>query len=402
MIQTMKPIVFAALVLIGANHSFAEEKDVPFMSEEEGEAVAAQSQAFNEALTPALKDAAKSVVRLWSQERRLAYGTVVGDGSQILSKWSEVAKAKGGIIADAGENDTREVSVVTVYQDDDLVLMKIQGKPLTPVKWSLTSPQIGDFTMAPQPDGHLAAFGVVSVLERNLRETDTAFLGIGSDSEYRGEGVKITEVSSNTGAEAAGLKSGDIILKVGDRSISGLLELKNALTGVTPGSKIPLLVRSTQGEKRVEVMLGNRPNSKQYKGPQLQMMERMGGAISQKRDSFTLAIQSDMRPGPTQIGGPVVNLQGQVIGMTLARADRTRTFIMPAAAVSKLLKSEGVAPAIAMASQQADLEPKKLARDSTRPGQAEPSQEERMIRHLSDMQRLMDHMRSEMMQLEEP
>ena len=55
------------------------------------------------------------------------------------------------------------------------------GTPLTPVKWSTESPVLGAFLATPQPNGKPAAFGVVSVLERNLRETDQAYLGVEGD-----------------------------------------------------------------------------------------------------------------------------------------------------------------------------------------------------------------------------
>ena len=113
-------------------------------------------------------------MRVWSGSRRLAYGTVVGDGSRILTKWSEIARARGELRVDAGE-ESRDVKLAGVYEDEDLVLLEIAGNPLTPVKWSFETPKLGGFLAAPQPDGRLAAFGVVSVLARNLEETDLAY-----------------------------------------------------------------------------------------------------------------------------------------------------------------------------------------------------------------------------------
>lgn len=397
----MKSLAFLTVYLAAFNLAFAQKNDVPLLLPEERQAVDEQTDAFNQAIAPVIQSAAKSTVRLWSGSRRLAYGTVVGDGSQILSKWSEVARARGEIIAHSWDDDTRSVRMVSVYKDEDLVLLKIEGKPLIPVKWSLESPKIGDFLAAPQPDGRLAAFGVVSVLERNLRDSDLAYLGVGGDPDYRGEGVKIAEVSEDSGAEAAGLKPNDVILKVGDRSISGLLELKNALTGVVPGTRVSLFVKSNGKARTVKVLLGKRPEFKQFAGDRLQQMERMGGPISQVRNSFKRAIQSDMRPKPNQIGGPVVDLEGNVLGLTLARADRTRSFIMPAAAIVDMLKSEGEDPKLAQVQQEEDEEAVATRGNFPR-GQVAPGGEERMLRHLSDMQRLMDHMRSEMQRLEDP
>jgi serine protease Do len=318
----------------------------------------------------------------------------------VLTKWSEVARARQDLRVDAGD-ESRAVKLAGVYQDEDLVLLEIEGKPLTPVNWSLETPRLGGFLAAPQPDGRLAAFGVVSVLSRNLRDTDLAYLGVIGEAGFNGQGVKIKDVDANSGAHAAGLKPGNVILKVGERPISGLLELKNAMTGVAPGAKISLLVATSDGEKAVAVTVGNRPQLPQYANGRLEQMERMGGAVSQVRDSFTQVIQTDMRPKPNQVGGPVVDLQGRVLGITMARADRTRSFVMPAAAVVDLLKKEAGNPALAQVRQE-EKEVPAAARGNAKRGRAMPGGEDRMRRHLSDMQRLMDHLRLEMEALEEP
>jgi len=374
------------------------QDDIPLLRPEELEVVDEQADEFNAALAPVLVDAAKSTVRVWAGTRRLAYGTVVGDGSQILSKWSELARARGNLRVEADGAVPLPVKVVGVYAAEDLVLLEVVGAPLTPVKWSFEPPQLGSFLVAPQPDGRPAAFGVVSVLERNLRDTDQAFIGIIGAIGYSGPGVKVDEVSKDTGAAAAGLKKGDVILKVGDRAISGLLELKNALTGVVPGETVKLWVDAGDGGKALDVVVGNRPKLPQFSGRRLQQMERMGGAISEVRDSFTRVIQTDMRPKPNQVGGPVVDLQGRVVGITMARADRTRSFVMPAAAVVEILKQKAEDAEVAMAAPAGEPEEEvPVQADGSAPkGRMIPGGEERVLRHLSDMERLMEHLREEL------
>ena len=397
----MKPIVYLTIALVLPNALFAQD-DIPLLMPEERQAVDAQAAQLSEAITPALATVAKSTVRVWAGNRRIAYGTVIGDGSKILSKWSEVARASGNLRVDVAGAEYRPVKLGGVYQDEDLVVLEVEGSPLTPVKWSAEVPKLGSFLAAPQPDGRLAAFGVVSVLERNLKDTDLAYLGVIGDPDYDGQGVKIAKVAEDSGALAAGLKPGNVILKVGDRPISGLLALKNALTGVAPGATISLLVESNGRAQSVNVLLGNRPKMAQFSGDRLQQMERMGGAISQVRDSFTRVIQTDMRPKVNQIGGPVVDLKGRVVGITVARADRTRSFVMPAAAVVNLLKKDGENPALAQV-RTAEEEAPLPARGGMAPrGRAQAGGEERMRRHLSDMQRLMNSLREEMNGIEEP
>lgn len=390
----------AKFVLICALPNLATAQDeIPLLRPEERAVVDAQSEALNATLKTKLAAAAQSTVRVWSGKKRLAYGTVIGDGRQVLTKWSEVANAASSLVVDGPNREAHDAKITGVYEEEDLAILEINGEALRPIRWSNEKPALGAFLVAPQPDGRSAAFGVVSVLERNLRETDLAFLGIVSDLEHKGQGVKVSEAQPNTGAAAAGLKEGDIVLMVKERPISGLMELKSALTGTKPGETVPLRVRTNGGEKTISVTLSKRPELPKIYNPRLEQMERMGGKISRVRDSFTQVLQSDMRPSPDQIGGPVVDLEGRVIGITVARADRTRSFIMPSAAVVKMLANTPKDPSIAKV-----REPEKqvIARapksDATQPPKAPSPQ--RMREHLSEMERLMEFMREEMRSLQ--
>jgi serine protease Do len=243
---------------------------------------------------------------------------------------------------------------------------------------------------------------VVSVLERGLRDTDSAFLGVVGSMDFSGPGVRIEQIAPESGAAAAGLKPGQIILNVGERPITGILELKNSLVGRNPGEEVTMRVRDGQSERDVEVRLGNRPELPSYPGDRLLQMERMGGPISRVRDSFTRVIQTDMRPRPNQIGGPVVDLKGRVIGVTLARADRTRSFVMPAAAIEKLLGTEARDPALAQVRDPGKEQPLAVGRmRAPRADDMPPADPERLRRHLSEMQRLMDFMMEEMDNLQQ-
>lgn len=394
----MKSIISLMLALAAPGFSFAEEeKEVPLLMPEEQEVVDTQVAEFRDAITPALATAAKSTVRVWSDSKRLAYGTVIGDGTQILTKWSEITRATAPLQIHVGEKDYRFATLSGVYPDADLAVLTVEGAALPPVSWTTTAPKLGSFLAAPQPDGTPAAYGVVSVLERNLRDTDLAFLGVIGDQEFRGPGVKISKISPDSGAATAKLEPGTVILKIGDRTISGMLELKNALVGIAPGSTVQLLVESEGTTETVPVVLGQRPNLPKMSGDRIEAMERMGGAISKVRSSFTHAIQTDMRPKPYQIGGPVVNLKGEAVGITLARADRTRSFIMPAAAVVELLKQQPQDPVRVQAN--AELAKNTLPEPTTGPGPKRrtiPGGAERVERHIGDMQRLMDHLQDEM------
>jgi len=382
---------------------------VPLLTPEEKEVIDAQSASFSRAIEPALAEAAQSTVRVWSGTRRLSYGTVVGDGSRVLTKWSELMRSHGDLRIEAAGRELRAVELVGVYIDHDLALLEIEGDPLRAVRWLDEEPVLGSFLAAPQPDGRLAAFGVVAVPSRNLKQTDQAFLGISADPAHGEAGVKIKDVSDNSPAARAGMLVGDVLLSVDGREVNGLFELRNALSGIPPGATLPLVVRRN-GETMVrDVEVGARPELPRFPGGRLQQMERMGGPISRVRDEFPSAIESDMRPLPNQIGGPVVDLQGRAVGITLARAGRTRSYVMPASSVTAMLKTAPESPELAgdriAAAQQSDRHqgiqmPRAMPGPSPVPGRGNAPGPERLGRHLSDVQRLLDLMIQEMDALE--
>ena len=410
----MKPTVFLLPFLlipgmVSAQASFAlpgREDDIPLLSPAERKTVEEQREEFANAFGPVLNTAAKSTVRVWYKvrggDRRAAYGTVIGDGSQILTKWSQVANATDDFRIEGANREVRPVKITGVYPDEDLAVLTIEGSPLSPVKWSTQALDLGRFLVAAQPDGRVAAYGVVSVLERNLRKTDQAFLGVEADVKHSGPGVKVKAVTKGSGAAEAKLKPGDVILKVGDRDISGLTELQNALWGAKPGTEIELLVMQERRQLTIKVVLGSRPELQQFAGDRLLQMERMGSRLSRVRDDFSKVIETDMVLEPEQVGGPVANLKGEVVGITMARAGRTRSYIMSGVAVEELLKTKSTDPSLATVK-----EPERpfatLPKASMRAPRAvpvDPDEIEKMKRHGGDMDKLMQRIQSEMDALE--
>ncbi|MFK7851346.1 MAG: PDZ domain-containing protein [Akkermansiaceae bacterium] len=387
------------------------QEEVPLMRPSELKVVEEQSEAFNEALLPVIKDAAQSTVRVWGQKGRrgapklLSYGTVIGGGNQIITKFSEVVGALETLQVQTGSGRSFQTEVAGVFTDEDLVLLNLlgsgQGDPAMempkPASFFEKDLQYGQFLTSPQPNGRLGAFGVVSVLERNLRESDQAHLGILADGRYRGEGVRIASVQPEFGAAEAGMQTGDVILAIDDREISGLLELKNALTGKQPGDKVSIKIESAGKERVVEVMLSNRPVQGQFAGNRLNQMERMGGEPNRVRTGFSDVVQSDMKINKNQVGGPVVDLEGRIVGITMARADRTRTYIMGSKTLMSVLKRES--DTVAEAQEKFALEKERLANQRRaimpRRSQGRPRDLGRAKRHLSDVERLRNRLRRE-------
>jgi serine protease Do len=95
-----------------------------------------------------------------------------------------------------------------------------------------------------------------------------------------------------------------------------------------PGSKMRLRVRRGDGElDLVAEML----DVKDRHGPvSSQERSRLWGPLSKVRLGFDEVIQHDTVLRPEQCGGPLVNLDGEVVGINIARVGRIETLAITA------------------------------------------------------------------------
>lgn len=411
--STMKTAFFGIVLqvaLLGGLHA-QQGPEVPLMRPEEAETVKRQTLEFFDAIRPASQQAVASTVWVWTDttgrgKRPVVYGTVIGDGSEVLTKWSEIAMARGTIQVVDGEGKTATAIVRGVYQDEDLALLSLRGARYKPVNLSHDEPpKLGSFLIAASPDDTPASVGVVAVEARSLREKDQAFLGVRLDPDHEGGGVRILGVEEGSGAMDAGLEEGDVILSVGERAVNSLIEMRTALAGFGPGDRLSIRYQRGGAETRVEAELKEKSESfQQFPNDRLRQMEKMGTSLSLVRAGFPSAIQTDMQLERDRVGGPVVDLDGRFIGVAIARADRTRSFIIPTRAIVEVLEREAATPEEAqqaLAQQRAERRPVgQAAPDGQPPRQriipARPQQAENLRRHLEDMERLMERMRAEM------
>jgi S1-C subfamily serine protease len=322
--------------------------------------LAIQSQQFFNAAKPSVAQAAKSTVIISYRDNILSYGTAVkspltGD-NVILTKWSEISRFWNQLIVTTPQGKYNRGTVVGVYPEYDLALLETNAR-LTPLNLkNSATPQLGEFIAQAAPDGSVLSLGVVSVKARSLRETDKAYLGVLMDFQNANhQGTPVTEVVPDSPAAYAGLQPGDIVVAIDQRKINGAMEMRNILQKFVPGSDVIIQYRRNNNEFTTTVRLGSRPQELAAgRVPQKRMntMQRMGAVPNRVRDHFPNVIQSDMpiQPDETpndprdnftnECGGPVVNLDGKVVGITIARGSRIKTFIIPSNALRYLLTTQ--------------------------------------------------------------
>lgn len=114
------------------------------------------------------------------------------------------------------------------------------------------------------------------VVIRQMDE-DRGWLGLHMDAlngqlgEYfgvkNGAGVLVTEVEPDSPAAKAGLRAGDVIVKVGDTEVASPDALHKAMGGTKPGGELALHVLRKGSRQKVTVTLGKMPRDKMPREP---------------------------------------------------------------------------------------------------------------------------------------
>jgi len=335
------------------------------------------------ALVPSVKSASAGTVEVRVWRKRVSYGTIVGPET-VLTKWSEVSRDLRSLSCRTGAGEWLPAVVSGVYPDADLAVIKVAGLEVDPVVFAGEKDlRPGSFLCLTRPDGEAAGMGVVSVMPRSLRSSDRAFLGVAMDLEFKGPGVLVRRVELGTGAERSGLMASDIILEVTGKKVNGSFELSTLLQRLDPGQKVKIRFARGEEEREVEVELGGRPRAPRIPYSRMEQMNNMGGhRYSEVRDGFSSVVQSDMQIAPEDCGAPVVDLEGRVVGLAIARAGRIKTFIIPSSAIKKLLASKPAPPEVQLGDAG------KMSPPEVRTPEADPF--EAMRRRLEEMKRLME------------
>ena len=286
-----------------------------------------------EVLTPAVADLIPSVVAVMSNGRQIALGTVVDSNGFIVTKASEVNKRKylNVVTSDAKE---REAKIVFEDEANDIAILKVEST-LEPIAWEQTEPALGQFVLLPAPNGKVFAMGTYSVVPRNTQTGKRALLGVNPDDAANG--VLVTEIKPNTSAWNAGLKDGDIITSIDGEPIRDVGALVNAIRQNSPGDTIRIKYLRGGVAQNASAVLDSvdlsGERAKRYK-----MMSRLGAIPSKRADDFPSVFQHDAPFFPEQCGGPVVNLDGKVIGVNIARNGRAASYAIPIENVQQLFR----------------------------------------------------------------
>jgi serine protease Do len=295
---------------------------------------------------PVVADARLSTAQVFSKEgnKRLAMATVVSDQGYLITKASEVVGSKDLVVTLAKSplapgGLRMSAKVVDTYRPYDLALLKVEVAGLRPVVFSTDEASLGTFIAATGLENTPITYGVVSVKTRNLDDANKGFLGVGLKASEAG--LEIESVSERSAAFDAGLKTKDIVLKLNGTMVASVEEFIRTVGSCKPTEKIQIRIKRADEEKDIDAILrrrGDTPEAmRRFEDPR----NLMSGALSQHRTGFPAALQHDLFLKPFECGGPLVNLDGHVVGINIAHSGRTESLAIPSATVVTLLKNVG-------------------------------------------------------------
>lgn len=287
-----------------------------------------------------------STVRVLSNDSDAAYGTVVSPDGYILTKASEL---RGPVTVVLKDGSAHEVEVVSVHKGTDLALLKLDlkkaGVPqLKPVKFSDSKQAAtGNWLLAPSPRSDPVAVGIVSVPTRDLRGSELTstvnynrgVIGIGTVDCDEPQGAKITRFQKESAGQESGLMKDDIILSVDGRTVKDTPTLLEVLSDYRKEETIRIKVQRGDVCKEIDVTLGSRILDKDLDRGEI--MNRYGSRLSGRRTGFPTILQTDMILDAHNCGGPVCDLDGNVLGISIARAGRVETWVLPSEVIRPLL-----------------------------------------------------------------
>jgi serine protease Do len=289
---------------------------------------------FRAAFRDVVAPASKSTVRVLCDGKDTALGTIVGPDGWILTKANDL---KGTITCKLRDGRTFAARLAGKHERHDLALLKIEATGLTPALFADSiNAGVASWVACPGMGADPVAFGVVSVATRNvpngggpIMSANPGYLGVALAQDTTG--VRISQIMPKTPAEEAGLKVDDVVLTLAGKKVSEPQEFIGGMQQFRPGDVVTLKIMRDNKEQDVKAKLGKKPPSRG------DIQNNMGSKLSSRRSGYPTILQFDGVILPTDCGGPVVNLDGKVIGITISRAGRTENWAVPSEAIRPVL-----------------------------------------------------------------
>ena len=273
----------------------------------------------------------KSTVQVLDKKRQVALGAIVSADGWIVTKSSEVPDRT--IEIRLWDSTKAEGTVRFRRNDLDLALIKIDRKDLPTIQWNTSViVRVGGWLATTDIRKLPAAIGVMSVSSRNVK-SEKAVLGVSLGFALNGEnGALVENVFDGSGADRAGVQAGDLITAIDGVVLASQPEVMARLKGLLAGQRVDVGILRDGKQVLITAQMMDLNNSL------LDPTEmEVNGDISARSTGFQNIIQHDSVIVPNQCGGPIVDVNGNAVGLNIARAGRVSSYAIPASVASRAI-----------------------------------------------------------------
>jgi S1-C subfamily serine protease len=298
-----------------------------------------------------LKNVPSIVCEVLDDGKRKAWGTIMSEDGDIVTKASEFY---GTITCKLADGRVLPAKVKKIVKEHDLALLKIEATGLPKPVWSTNKEiHVGTLTAALSPN-QSPSVGIVSYQPHTIAPAK-GYLGIRKLKNAQG-GVEVEQLSSWWDPDVAEdkrndpdyfespLEEKDVILSIADRAVPDMATL-NKLTKILPyerGLELPFVIAGDPIELKI------RRDGKEIKirFPLLSEAWDVRDRTSPRNSSFPKVFESDVILAREKCGGPLVNCNGELIGVTIAvpvsltsqSSIMPRVFVIPSDVVRSVIE----------------------------------------------------------------
>jgi S1-C subfamily serine protease len=286
----------------------------------------------------------RGVVGVFSGDSQVSLGTVMSADGDILTKASELPE--GPLTCKLPDGATLTVVRRGVDSAWDVALLKVKASGLSLLS-AATRAEPGHWTFTPDASGSLAALGMVGVADMPVigqgiasKPTSKAYMGV-QLAQLRPESLQQLGLTNGVGvaveddkpAAQAGMKNGDVIYEVDGKPATDPDGLMDILLNKKPGDNVTVRVARDKEKLTLTINLTTRPAGLPGRGG---LAEMLSGEVSRKAGPFPHVVHHDAVLPPKAMGGPVLDSEGKLIGLNIARADRTSTYAIASKDLSEI------------------------------------------------------------------
>lgn len=269
------------------------------------------------------------------------FGTVISSDGLLLSKNSQVGDDAIFVKLRTG----KRIPVEVVSRDEETDLVLLQCNELSGGKYVALGDTeegeadelpLGRMLLSPTSRGP----GCVSVIGSKVfgsavgrTNVPKSFLGVGWNETAKP--VKLTRIVPNSPADKAGLKVGDVILKVNDTIVKTSADVRKVLRPLEPGAFIILSLTRNGSEIGKRIKVGKRPNVQVKR----HAADFLVGGKSERRTGFKSVFTHDATLQQKECGTPVFDVHGEFVGLNIARHSRAMCYAVPASVVREFVES---------------------------------------------------------------